>query len=179
MDKVIKFPDRGQNVALTGPVTTSNNLSGGGGDGTFDGMEARIAALEANVANLKGDTGRIEAKLDRIDSSVAKLASKGDLLGYLIAISTVALTMVGIIIGGLAWLETYTADLHAPPAPVPPPMPKVTKREPPPKLTDAERHARFKATAQEVEASENQSDFDRAFSEVAINLPTSPEILTE
>jgi hypothetical protein len=39
----------------------------------------------------------------------------------------------------------------------------VTKSKPEPKLTDAERHARFKEMAREVEASEREDDFDRAF----------------
>jgi len=33
----------------------------------------------------------------------------------------------------------------------------------PPKLTDAERHARFVETAREVGASEDPKDFDKAF----------------
>lgn len=36
-----------------------------------------------------------------------------------------------------------------------------------PKLTDAERHARFKDMAREVEASEKPTDFDKAFKSVA------------
>jgi hypothetical protein len=35
-----------------------------------------------------------------------------------------------------------------------------------PKLTDAERHRRFKAMAKEVEASEDPKDFDKAFRQV-------------
>ena len=37
-----------------------------------------------------------------------------------------------------------------------------------PKLTDAERHARFVETAKKVEASEKPEDFDRAFKEVTL-----------
>jgi hypothetical protein len=36
-----------------------------------------------------------------------------------------------------------------------------------PKLTDAERHARFLAMAHDVEASEDPRAFDRAFEDVA------------
>jgi hypothetical protein len=36
------------------------------------------------------------------------------------------------------------------------------------KLTNKERHKRFLAMAREVEASENQKDFDEAFKKVAI-----------
>jgi hypothetical protein len=35
-----------------------------------------------------------------------------------------------------------------------------------PKLTDAERHKRFVETAREVEASEDEEDFDKAFEKV-------------
>lgn len=37
------------------------------------------------------------------------------------------------------------------------------KVERPPKLTDSERHERFKDMAREVEASKNPEDFERAF----------------
>jgi hypothetical protein len=44
--------------------------------------------------------------------------------------------------------------------------------EKPPKLTDAERHARFVETAKQVGASENAKDFDKAFDRVATPKPT-------
>ena len=37
----------------------------------------------------------------------------------------------------------------------------------PPKLTDAERHARFLETARQVEASDDPKDFEKAFKRVA------------
>lgn len=40
------------------------------------------------------------------------------------------------------------------------------KREPKPKLTDAERHKRFVDMAREVEASEAPEAFDKAFAKV-------------
>jgi hypothetical protein len=40
------------------------------------------------------------------------------------------------------------------------------KREPKPKLTDAERHRRFVDMAHEVEAQESPEAFDRAFDEI-------------
>lgn len=94
-------------------------LKGSGGGGTFDGMEGRLSALETNVSNLKGDVGRIERKLDRVGSDVSKLATKGDFFGYLAATFTIALAVVAIvvggIIGGLGWLEAYSANLHSAP----------------------------------------------------------------
>lgn len=41
------------------------------------------------------------------------------------------------------------------------------KAKPPPKLTDAERHARFLEAAREVGASDDPKDFDKAFKAVA------------
>lgn len=41
------------------------------------------------------------------------------------------------------------------------------KAEPKPKLTDEERHERIKDMAHEVEASEDEKDFDRAFEKVS------------
>ena len=44
----------------------------------------------------------------------------------------------------------------------------MTKKSPPkPKLTDVERHKRFKDMAHEVEASEDEKDFDKAFRKVS------------
>jgi hypothetical protein len=37
-----------------------------------------------------------------------------------------------------------------------------------PKLTDAERHARFKDMAREIDASDQPEDFDKAFAKVAM-----------
>ena len=40
------------------------------------------------------------------------------------------------------------------------------KSEPKPKLTDAQRHARFIAMAREVGASDDPKDFDKAFKKI-------------
>jgi hypothetical protein len=42
----------------------------------------------------------------------------------------------------------------------------MTAKPKPPKLTDAERHARFKEAAREVGASEKPEDFDGAFNKI-------------
>lgn len=61
-DKLPPKPPRSQIVAF--PGTTPEHLKGGGGDGTFDGMEARIAKLETDVTDIRVTLARIEAKLD-------------------------------------------------------------------------------------------------------------------
>ena len=47
------------------------------------------------------------------------------------------------------------------------------KLKPKPKLTDAERHARFVETARQVEVDESEGAFDRAFEKV-IRAPLKP-----
>jgi hypothetical protein len=55
-------------------------------------------------------------------------------------------------------------------------MPRPKKKPAPkPKLTDAERHERFKAMAREVGASEAPEDFDRAFEKVVMATRPSAE----
>ncbi len=46
--------------------------------------------------------------------------------------------------------------------------------KPTPKLTDAERHARFKDMAREVGASENPADFEKAFKGITSRSQTNP-----
>jgi hypothetical protein len=48
------------------------------------------------------------------------------------------------------------------------------KSPPKPKLTDAERHARFVETAKEVGASKDPKDFDKAFEKVTTTPPNPP-----
>ena len=48
------------------------------------------------------------------------------------------------------------------------------KPRPPPKLTDAERHERFKDMAREVQASDDPKDFEKAFNKVAPSGQTKP-----
>lgn len=51
-------------------------------------------------------------------------------------------------------------------------MPRKQERKP--KLTDAERHARFVEKACKVEASEDPKDFDKAFKHVTAKTPAKP-----
>jgi len=46
-----------------------------------------------------------------------------------------------------------------------------SKRKPKPKLTDAERHKRFKAMGEEVGASKDPKDFEKAFKKVTVQQP--------
>jgi hypothetical protein len=50
----------------------------------------------------------------------------------------------------------------------------MAKPQPKPKLTDAERHARFVETAREVGVDETPGAFDRAFDKLSIKPPPKP-----
>jgi hypothetical protein len=51
------------------------------------------------------------------------------------------------------------------------------KRAPKPKLTDAERHERFKDMAREVRASDDPEDFEKAFKRLTSEAPRKPRPL--
>jgi hypothetical protein len=53
-------------------------------------------------------------------------------------------------------------------------MNKPRKPKPKPRLTDEERHERFKEMAREVGASDDAKDFDSAFKSVTINPVKAP-----
>lgn len=68
--------------------SSSSALKRGGGDGTFDGMEARVAALEELARDTRGTLDTIQRQLARIDT---KLDAKPD-QGWV-------LNAIGIIFG--------------------------------------------------------------------------------
>src|SRR5580700_2144765 len=47
-------------------------LQGGGGGGTFDGMEARVARLESDVAHIQADIGEIKDTLKNLNSHLSE-----------------------------------------------------------------------------------------------------------
>ena len=84
-DNVLEWPK------LARPPPNVPGLSGGGSDGTFDGMEPRVAKLEAHVehmreaisgmaksvATLTETTNRIDRELAVLGEKVSHLPSKG------------------------------------------------------------------------------------------------------
>jgi hypothetical protein len=80
-------------------------LQSGGGGGTFDGMEPRVAVLENNVEYIKRDIGELKAYMSVIRRDVESLKVSQGILTERVShlpskgfIFTVALGIVGAII---------------------------------------------------------------------------------
>lgn len=72
-------------------------LKSGGGGGTFDDMEPRVAALEATAKKtdekldkLLDKLGKIEVDLARLDGKVSTLPTTLQLLGFVVAVLAIA-----------------------------------------------------------------------------------------
>lgn len=71
-------------------------LKGGGGDGTFNGMEARVAKLESGVDDIKKSLGDVRVTLASIDERTKKLPDKWDVFLILAGVLAVLTTVVTI-----------------------------------------------------------------------------------
>lgn len=85
-------------------------LHGGGGGGTSDGMEPRIARLESDMEHVKKAIERIDGKLGDITTlkvdvatlkeRVAHLPTKDELGTKLRTYFTIAVSVIGVMIAG-------------------------------------------------------------------------------
>ncbi len=80
-------------------------LKSGGGGGTFDGMEARVAVLENSVQHIRDDIAEVRKDVREIRGDIAGLRSQDEknfrlLFGALIA---VALGLAGLMAKGFHW----------------------------------------------------------------------------
>lgn len=87
-------------------VSDEPRLKGGGGGGTFDGMEARVKALEDDMKKLLQDTAEIKGMLRAAPSAV----DFGELKGRVNSLPTTAkvATIVGIAAGLVTILTRWT-----------------------------------------------------------------------
>ena len=82
----------------------------GGGGGTYDGMEPRVARLEASVAHLERDVGELRSdvkdvrdRLTRIEERVTHLPTKG----YIDARIIVLLAVVAALIAFQGQIQSF------------------------------------------------------------------------
>lgn len=73
------------------------SLKDGNGDGTFDGMEARVAKLEAHVEHIRDDLG----KLAGVPIDLATLKTRVDHLpskGFIVTVITAGVAAIGALV---------------------------------------------------------------------------------
>lgn len=75
------------------------SLKSGGGDGTYDGMEPRVAKLEAAVEHMQRDIGDIKT-----DVRTLRENARVDFRMLFGAIIVVALGLAGLMAKGFKWL---------------------------------------------------------------------------
>jgi hypothetical protein len=73
-------------------------LQGGGGGGTYDGMEARVAKLESSVEHIQRDTTDIKSELRTLRDN-----ARTDFRVLFGAIIAVALGLAGLMAKGFHW----------------------------------------------------------------------------
>lgn len=76
-----------------------DRLKSGGGDGTSDGMEARVAKLEANVGHIQTDIADIKADLRQMKDNARsdfRVTWSGMIVGFL--------GIAGLMARGFGWL---------------------------------------------------------------------------
>jgi hypothetical protein len=73
------------------PIDTSDRpLQSGGGGGTFDGMEARVAILETHVEYIRRDIGELKADVSEIRRGLSGMKDdfKSDVEGVKVQLAT-------------------------------------------------------------------------------------------
>ncbi|AKM09851.1 hypothetical protein AB433_07430 [Croceicoccus naphthovorans] len=78
------------------------DLKGGGGDGTFDGMDHRVSRLEHRLDKLGDGLGEVEVKLATLNEKVSHLPSKS-------YIDTRLLIMLAVIAALVAFADKIQA----------------------------------------------------------------------
>lgn len=108
-DKIVQFPYKGDPGQFE-----SKGLSSGGGGGTYDGMEARVASLEKKF-------DKIESKLDSIATDMAYIKGKidglpsaaafGELKGRVDSLPTLPkiAQLVGLAVAAITIINNWSA----------------------------------------------------------------------
>jgi uncharacterized coiled-coil protein SlyX len=99
-------------------VEDKQTVATGGGGGTGDGMDARVAVLETHMSYVRSDLNDIKMALaenskalGKLSDDVKELPTKKDLWEWklqwtIISLAAVAI-IVGGIIGGVDWIKTH------------------------------------------------------------------------
>ncbi|MFP3542395.1 hypothetical protein SB748_02830 [Rhizobium sp. SIMBA_035] len=91
-----------------------SGLKSGGGDGTFDGMEARVTRLEGDMTEMKGDlksllksSAEIKGKIDSLPSAY----EFGQLRGRVDSLPTTAklASLLAVFVAAIALVNNWAA----------------------------------------------------------------------
>ena len=104
----------------------ANDLAGGGGDGHPPGMETEVALLKQRVDQSDIRLARMEEKLDRIGDQLGQVATKATVWTALGTAGGIALAIIGLFVGILAYLQ----DERIASTSAPPPQPSFTLNMP-------------------------------------------------
>ena len=85
-------------------------LKAGGGGGTSGGMDQRITRLEEQMIGVRDDLRDIKQAVQVLPT----LPTKRDLQNFALTGIGLALAVIGIVIGGLGWLETRQTRIAPP-----------------------------------------------------------------
>lgn len=88
----------GDQVALEALMHQAANLKQGGGGGTSDGMEARVARLEKNVDTLMKDVSDMRTDVATLKENVRHLPTKPWMFSTLVAMLGALTVIVGLIV---------------------------------------------------------------------------------
>jgi hypothetical protein len=101
----------GDDVPKVASDETPPSLKDGDGGGTSGDMETRVTRLEEQMSLMREDLRDIKADLKILPT----LATKRDNANAFIVAATLSLAIVGVVIGGLGWLETRASRVTSPP----------------------------------------------------------------
>lgn len=86
--------------------SSAEGLKGGGGGGTFDGMEARVAKLESDMDYLKRDVSELRTDMRDVRDRTVRIESSMATKGFVFSV-------YGIIAGLLAAVVLFQAQIQS------------------------------------------------------------------
>lgn len=99
-------PDVGREFKSLRPRdSTGGELSAGSGDGTSDGMEARVAHLEASVSHLERDVGELRTDMRDVRDRLLRVEER-------MATKTGTFLAAGSIIAAIAAFTTFQDQIR-------------------------------------------------------------------
>jgi len=93
----------------------TSGLKGGGGGGTLDGMETRVAALEVHMEYLKKDVADVKAAVLKNSESLETVKTQAAVLTERVShLPTVAqsVAMLGLLLTLIAGLVTFQGNIQ-------------------------------------------------------------------